>query len=66
MLRRLWANILIRLDNIITLFGTSGITDETDFGLAEIAVAPTYEEDFTNALSARGFNYTTVIADLAT
>lgn len=49
-----------------SLFGTSGITDETDFGLAEIAVAPTYEEDFTNALSARGFNYTTVIADLAT
>ncbi|XP_037785114.1 carboxypeptidase B-like [Penaeus monodon] len=52
--------------NLLQVLRVSRAEDETDFGLAEIAVAPTYEEDFTNALSARGFNYTTVIADLAT
>ncbi|XP_063590475.1 carboxypeptidase B1-like [Penaeus indicus] len=52
--------------NLLQVLRVSRVQDETDFGLAEIAVAPTYEEEFTNALTAKGLNYTTAITDLAT
>ncbi|XP_047475923.1 carboxypeptidase B-like [Penaeus chinensis] len=52
--------------NLLQVLRVSRVQDETDCGLAEIAVAPNYEEEFSNALAARGLNYTTVIADLAT